>query len=134
MENGAIMHQTASIAIKKALNQLLDDLDLKISKSHHEIIGQMQSLIELFLEEKTSTNSKYPKRRIPSRSKTDLQNSLRQDIIELAQAWKEELCFAPDEQDDVDGLEHEQDDKYGVDGVNDSDEEYVYEGSDDEEL
>ena len=128
------MHRTASTAIKNALDGLLNEFGSKISESHHEIIEQMQNLIELFLEEKTSTNSKYPTRRILSRPKADLQNSLRQDIVGLDQAWKEEVCFAPDEQDDLDGLEHEQDDKYGINKADDSDGEYVDEGSDEEEL
>jgi hypothetical protein len=128
-EKGAVMHQNSSIAIKKALDQILQDLPAQISHLQHKIIEQMKYVIETAVEE-NSTNSKYRKRTTKSQSKINLQNSLQEDISKLVQAWKEKICFEPEVRQDISDWEFEKDDKYHIREVDDDDEDYIDEGFD----
>lgn len=113
-ENGINMHRKASFAITEALDSMLHDLPLQISGSHSEMVEQVKNVIDIFLEENTSTHSRYPERKINSRAKSNLQNSLQQDIVGLVGAWDEKVSFEPEELDDLSGFRFEQNDKYNL--------------------
>lgn len=131
-EKGAVMHRNSSIAIKKALDLILQDLSSQMSRLQHEIIEQMKYVIQTTVEE-NSTNSKYGTRRTKSQSKINLQKSLQEDISGLVQAWKEKIYFEPEIRQDMSGWEFEQDDKYHIREADDDDEDYFNEEIDEEE-
>lgn len=125
-ENSIEMHRKASFAITESLDRMLQDLRTQLFGSHREMIEQVRNVIEIFLEENSATNSKYPTRKVFSQTKASLQNSLEQDVSGLVLAWEEKLTFEPEEREDLSGMEeYEQDDKYHFREEDPKDEDYV---------
>ncbi|KAH7390044.1 hypothetical protein BKA64DRAFT_757002 [Cadophora sp. MPI-SDFR-AT-0126] len=131
---GLQMYQTGTLAIRSALDNMLESLSPSFDGIHKAILDQIREDIQLFFEQNSTNGSRRSARRVESPSKIKLQEDLLVIIDNLAQAWKSEVNTQPKQEiDDEDDEETTFDDAefFVVDNNDEQDEDYEYKSDQD---
>jgi hypothetical protein len=86
-DEGVRMHREGSNAIKAELDQLLNDIPVKLAPGYGRVIEQIREEAKTFFEQNSSDGARNSTRKSVSLTKVRLQEALLVDIKKLAKDW-----------------------------------------------